>query len=81
MKEALDKLVHALLAPFISKYVGSFVRTWLSALGGALVGWKLIDAEAGQTWVQLTAMILDGLILILIAQMSSLVEKKMRDQK
>lgn len=80
MKEAFDKIVRGLLAPFISKYVGSFVRTALAALGGYLISQQWADAETADNFIKAFEALLIGIIPVLIAQLSSLVEKNLREK-
>lgn len=74
----IDRLVKSLIAPFVSKYAGSFIRTALAALGGYLISKNLADAQTADTFIKATEALLMGILPILIAQLSSLVEKLKR---
>lgn len=76
---AVNGVVNKLLYPFISKYLGSFVRTGLAALGGYIIAQKWVDAETANNFIQATEALLLGLLPVLIAQVASLIEKYNRD--
>lgn len=60
----------------IGRYLASFVRTVIAALGGFLTGLGLISEAALAQWVDSTTAIIVGLILWAIAQGWSLRDKK-----
>jgi hypothetical protein len=60
---------------FLKKYLASFVRTVMAAVGGFLAGLGLIPAEVLEKWVESTTALVIGLAMYLITQGLSLKDK------
>lgn len=76
IKEAFDSLVMKMLAPLISKWFGSFLRTMLAIISGYLVNKNLTSMEEAATFAQAFVIFIESMIPAIIAQLSSLVQKK-----
>jgi len=73
----LGRIKNWIKTVFLSKYLGSFVRTLLAVLAGYLVSQGIIpDAAIVESLAENLTEILSGIILYLLAQGSSLVQKK-----
>lgn len=76
-----QKLAQFLNATFLSKYIGSIVRTAFAALGGFLVAKGVIkDSAAVDQLAQPTIEIILGVVSWLIAQGASFAEKSKREE-
>lgn len=78
----IEKIKQFLSKAFLSKYLGSWVRTAFAALGGLLVAKGITpDDSSVQALIQPTTEILLGVLSWAIAQGTSIAQKKLEEKK
>lgn len=68
-----------MIAPFLTKHLGSFLRHALSGVGFWLIANGIADEETTKIFLGASYDVLLGLAAYLVAQGFSLLEKKKRD--
>lgn len=67
------------IEPFLTKTLGSFLRTGLAVVGGWLLSKGIVDPDTTREFLGLSYEVIMGLAAYLIAQGFSLLEKQKRD--
>lgn len=80
IKKLIGNATRKVLAPFVSKYVGSFLRTWLAVGAGYLVAKGYVTEEVAAEAARANYDLIMGVVTALTVQLASLTEKKKRDK-
>jgi membrane protein DedA with SNARE-associated domain len=76
--ELINKLISKL---FLSNYIGGFVRTALAALSGYLIAKGIATAEQAETLNKALLDILPNIVPLIVAYISSILNKKLEATK